>query len=466
MSPDRVGLVLTLAAAIGLTVLVAPAGAREQDHSELQSALDSAAAAYASDSTVAGVSVAVVHGGETLLYEGYGYASLELDVPMPRDAVFEIGSVTKQFTAAAILQLAARDSLDLDAEITEYLPDYDTRGHHVTVRHLLHHTSGIRSYTTMPEFSSLMRSDGPQEKVARLAEKELFRFAPGSAMIYNNTGYYLLGLIIEEVSGLSYAQYVEKHLFEPAGMERSYYCDEEAVVEGKARGSAWSAEKGLRHPEYWNHSWPYAAGSLCSTTSDMIAWNRALHGGVVLSDRMYELMTSPGQLADGTRLRYGMGLGLNQRSGRSIIGHGGGTSGFTSNSRYYPESEFIVVVLQNTLGPTTPSSLSDSLARLVLGPGEQRESTPYEGDLSRLTGRYAGPGRGELLSLHVRVKDGVLTVRETTNDAEADTLRHLSDLTWRRGTERYRFVRTGDEIHELHWDVVSGHYVLRRIGER
>jgi len=466
MSSDRVGLAVTLAAAIGLTVLVDPAGAQERNHSELHSALDSAAAAYASDSAVAGVSVAVVHGGETLLHEGYGLASLELDVPMPRDAVFEIGSVTKQFTAAAILQLAARDSLDLDADITEYLPDYDTRGHHVTVRNLLHHTSGIRSYTTMPEFPSLMRSDGPQEKVARMAEKELFRFAPGSAMIYNNTGYYLLGLIIEEVSGLSYARYVETHLFEPAGMESSYYCDEEAVVEGKARGSAWSAEKGLRHSEYWNHKWPYAAGSLCSTTSDMIAWNQALHGGLVLPNRMYELMTRPGHLSDGTRLRYGMGLGLYQRSGRPIIGHSGGTSGFTSNSRYYPEDDLMVIVLQNTLGTTAPSSLSDSLARLVLGPGEQREAPPYEGDLSRLTGRYAGPGRGELLSLHVREKNGALTVRGTTDDAEADTLRHLSGLTWRKGTDRYRFVRTGEQVVELHVDVVGGHYVLRRVGER
>lgn len=451
------------------TVLVVgnPFEARAQDRSRLTLALDSAAAAHAADSTVAGVAVAVVHRRDTLLLEGYGEANREFDVPTPADAVYEVGSITKQITAAAVLQLAARDSLDLDADITEYLEDYDTRGHPVTVQQLLHHTSGIRSYTNLAAFEALIRKDLPRDTLTSLIQQEPFRFAPGTAMSYSNSGYFLLGLIIEEASGQSYSEYLEEHLFGPAGMDASHYCDERAVVDHGAQGYSWSGESGdFVRKAYYDHTWPYAAGSLCSTAGDVVAWNQALHGGEILSDSSYREMTSPGQLSDGTTLRYGAGLQLAERDGYRMIGHGGGIAGFLSESRFYPEDDLIVVVLQNTTGPRGPQTLADSLARLVLGPGEKTETSDYEGDLRKLTGRYAGPSRGGITDLRIEVTDGELVARETGGDAEnGRRLRHVSGLTWANEEERYTFVRAGDRIVELRLDVVGGHYVLRRVGE-
>jgi CubicO group peptidase (beta-lactamase class C family) len=414
---------------------------------------------------VAGVAVAVVHGGDTLLHKGFGRADVELEVPTPRDAVYEIGSITKQFTAAAILQLAAKDSINLDAPITAYLPAYNTRGHTVTVRHLLHHTSGIRSYTNMAQFQDIAYQELPRDTLLALVGAEPLRFAPGTAMSYSNTGYFLLGRIIEKASGQSYAAYIEEHLFGPVGMEDSYYCDEQAVVEHRAHGYRWSGSDGFQHKEYLDHTWPYAAGSLCSTTGDLVAWNRALHGGAVLSDSMYQRMVSPGRLSDGTHLRHAMGLGVFEIEGRPVIAHGGGIPGYLSHARYYPEEDLIVIVLQNTASPRGPSSLTDSLAHLVLGPGEEPETRSYGGDLSTLAGRYSGPAGGGLLTLQVQAEGEHLLASRAGSGAEADTLRHVSGLTWRLGTSRYRFVRVGEQIVELRLDVVYGHYVLRRIGE-
>jgi CubicO group peptidase (beta-lactamase class C family) len=418
---------------------------------------------------VAGVAVAVVQRGDTLLLDGYGQANLEFDVPMPAGAVFEVGSITKQFTAAAILQLAAKDSLDLDAEITEYLPDYDTRGHTVTVRNLLYHTSGIRSYTSLSEFFDFYRREMPRDTVVSLAEDEPFRFAPGTVMSYSNTGYYLLGLIIEDVSGLSYEDYLEENLLAPAGMEASHYCDKQAVVERGAQGYTWSEDQGLRRAEAWSHySSSYAAGALCSTAGDLVRWTRALHGGQILSETMHEEMITPGRLSDGTKLRYAMGLGRYETAGHPVIWHAGWVSGFVSDARYYPGEDLTVVVLQNTDPPQATWGLAESLARRVLGPVGNPNSHAYEGDLSKLAGRYAGPSRGEQMTLEIQAEDGHLLAIEPGSDEAPDTLNHASDLTWlgdgRYADGHYTFIRAGSRIIELHLDEVMGYYVLRRVG--
>jgi len=467
-------LTIVLAFAVLSWVWASPVSAQIQDRSKLVAALDSAAQAHAADSTVAGVSVAVSRRGDMLLHEGYGQANLEFDVPMPKDAVFEIGSVTKQFTAAAILQLAEKDSLDLDAPITEYLPDYNTRGHRVTVRHLLHHTSGIRSYTNTPRFSSLARETLSRDTVLTLMQQEPFRFAPGAAMSYSNSGYYLLGQTIEAASGTSYAAYIEEHLLEPVEMDETHYCDERAVVDGKAQGYSWAGEEGFQLRKRWAHqTWSYAAGALCSTTGDLVRWLQALHGREVISDSMYAGMTTPGRLADGTELRYGMGLAVSETKSHRIIGHGGSIDGFVSATAYFPGEDMILVVLQNTRGPQPPSSLTTMLADLVLGPGDEPISSSYEGDLSELTGRYSGSARGRQLTLQVRAQNGHLLTSEAGSDAEPDTLRHISGPTWQHGSNLYpglygdthlRFVGADEGVDEIRLDAVYGHYVLRRVG--
>ena len=265
MPPVRLGpLGTALLAATFAAMLSACGDAPPDDRAALVAALDSAARAHAEQEMVAGVSVAVVQGADTLLMAGYGSADLEWGVPTPPDggASYEIGSVTKQFTAAAILLLAERGDLDLDADASTYVPEFDFKGRSVPLRRLLDHTSGIKGYTEMPVFGELAMMDLPRDTLVTLVESEPFEFEPGTAAIYNNSAYFLLGLVIEAVSGQSYEDFVAENLFGPLGMEDSYYCSESAIRQDRAHGYDGTPD-GLIRKRYLDHTWPYAAGSSC-----------------------------------------------------------------------------------------------------------------------------------------------------------------------------------------------------------
>ena len=454
-----------LALALGATGLP-PAGTQAQARTgaALVEALDSAARAHVEHAMVPGVSVAVVRDGEPLLQRGYGFADLEWRVPTPADggASYEIGSITKQFTAAVVLQLAEQGKVDLDADFTTYVA-FDTKGRTVPVRRLLDHTSGIKGYTEMPAFGELSVRDLPRDSLLRLVEKEAFDFEPGTALIYNNSAYFLLGLVIEEVTGKTYEAVVEEMIFDPIGMEDSYYCSEFEVRADRAHGYDAAGPTRLVRARYLDHTWPYAAGSLCSTVADLVRWNRALHGGQVLSPESYRAMTTPAPLEDGTEVRYAMGLGVDEVQGRRSITHGGGINGFLSDGRYYPDEDLIVVVLQNSTGPRGPAGLGSALAELVLGPlPEPLAERAYEGDLGELTGTYSGPARGRPMTIDVLVEDGRLALRICEQPPQMP--RYVGDMRWREGGILASFVRRDGEVAELRFDQGGGHYVLRRTG--
>src|SRR5213083_2207471 len=217
---------------------------------------------------VAGASVAVVKGNETLVMKGYGFADLELDVPTPPRATYEIGSITKQFTAAAILLLAEEGKLSLADEMTKFLPRYPTQGNHVTIRHLLNHTSGIKGYTELRGYRDFQMLKRPREELVKVFSGRPFEFKPGEEQIYNNSAFFLLGLIIEKVSGKPYAEFIQEQLFDRVGMKDSYYCSERAIHKNHAHG--YDTERNtLVLKAYLDHSWPFAAGSLCSNTTDL-----------------------------------------------------------------------------------------------------------------------------------------------------------------------------------------------------
>ena len=203
---------------------------------QLTASVDAIIQPYLDSAQIAGVSIAVAKGDEVIFQKAYGYADLEFKVPTPTDASYEIGSVTKQFTAAAILQLQEEGKLSLQDDISQYFPDFDIGGRKVSLARLLDHTSGIKSYTDAEFFGDIYMQKLPQDTMLSLLEKEPFDFEPGEALIYNNSAFFILGLIIEKVSEMSYAEYVEKYLFEPAGMNNSYYCSESAVIEHRAHG--------------------------------------------------------------------------------------------------------------------------------------------------------------------------------------------------------------------------------------
>jgi CubicO group peptidase (beta-lactamase class C family) len=449
----------------GLLMAVGAGGGHGQDRATLVARLDSVASAVVQDGRVVGMSVAVVHGRDTLLLKGYGRANVELGVPMPLDAVHEVGSVTKQFTAAAILQLRDEGRLSLDDDLTKFLPDYPTHGRAIPVRRLLDHTSGIKGITEMPAFGGLQHRGWPRDSAIALFAREPFEFPTGEAMIYNNSAFILLGHIIEKASGMSYEQYVEEKIFAPLGMGASSYCNNAEIVPNRASGYQVQGTN-MRRAMLNDHTWPYSAGSLCSTAGDMVAWLHALHGGRVLTPTSYGEMTSPSRLKDGTPLRYGMALAVGREvTGEMHIGHGGAIGGFNAMASWYPEAQLAVVVLMNNNGPVGARAVAGQLAREVIQPVPPAV-TPrtFTGDAADLVGRYTGPSRGREMVVEVsRNDEGVLVL--SMNGSPPQPMPWLEGWTFGRpGAAMLTFERAGSTgpATLLRWDDGGGYYLLRR----
>lgn len=443
--------------------LVAPAvgHAQKTDRAKLIAQIDSIANEPIKAGRAAGMSVAVVRGRDTLVLKGYGWADLDLDTPTPANAVYEIGSITKQFTTAALMQLVEQGKVKLDDDLLTYLPQYPSRGQHISIRRLLDHTSGIRSYTEIAEARNVFSLSLPKDSIVSLFAGKGFDFSPGEALVYNNSAYFLVGMIVEKVSGQSYADYLKANIFDRVGMPSSAYCSEGGIVKRKVHGYNYTPS-GLQKAAQQNHSWPYAAGSICSTAGDLIAWLRALHtSDKVVSRASYQEMITPGKLNDGYQLRYAKGLVNGEEEGRRMISHGGGISGFTTESRYYPAEDLYVVVFVNTAGPAAPAEVARNIARAVLGPGKELTGVPFSGDLSQYAGRFRGVGRGVPTDITVAVEEGSLAVK--LGPGPARKLVYLGNDTFGTGSQRLVFMREAGKVTAARVDMISVVSLARRV---
>ena len=436
--------------------------AAQSDRAALVTRLDSLAGSGVLENRTVGIAAAVVRGNDTLLLKGYGKADVEWNVPMSTDAMFEIGSITKQFTAVALLQLRDAGKLNLDDDVTKWLPDFDTRGNKVTLRRLLDHTSGIKGITEMPEFGNLVGNGRfPRDSAYALIKRYPFEFKTGEAQIYNNSAFWLLGLVVEKASGMTYEDYVEKKLFEPLGMKRSMYCNSAENVERRAHGYA--VQNGVIRRAPTNvHTWPFSAGSLCSTAGDMVTWVKALHGGKVLSPKSYAEMVAPSKLNDGTPLRYGMGIGVGKDTrGLNFIGHGGAIGGFVSEATWYPDAQAAIVVLMNSNGNIDPGAVAGELAAELL-PWTRPTMKPFAGDATALVGRYQGPSRGREMTIEVTQQGQEIAF--SVNGAPARPLPWVDGLTFRQGNTFLSFRPAGNSgpAAELRFDSGGGYYILKR----
>jgi len=450
---------LSLTALVLLGTNPAPAVA-QSDRAALVRKLDSLAGSGVLENRAVGIAAAVVKGSDTLLLKGYGKADVEWNVPLPVDAVFEIGSVTKQFTAVAILQLRDEGKLSLDDPITKWFPDFDTRGNTLTLRRLLDHTSGIKGLTEMPEFGNLaVNPRFPRDSAYALIKRYPFDFKTGEAQIYNNSAFWLLGLVVEKASGGTYEDYVEKKLFEPLGMKRSMYCNSSENVERRAHG--YGVQNGVvRRAPINVHTWPFSAGSICSTAGDLVTWLKALHGGKVLSPKSYAEVIAPAKLNDGTATRYAMGLGVGRNSlGFNFIGHGGSIAGFTSEATWYPDGQLAVVVLLNSNGNIDPGSIGAELAAELL-PVTRPTLKPFTGDVTPLLGTYKGPSRGREMILEVT--QGAQGIEASVNGSPKRSLPWVEGLTFRQGNSFLTFRQAGNSgpATELRFDGGPGSYLI------
>ena len=297
--------VLAAAAPVLLLAAAVLAAAGPETKEDLAGRLDRIfAEAY--PATGPGAAVIVVRSGKTVLRKGYGLANIELSVPVAPEMVFRIGSVTKQFTAAAILKLVEAGKLSLSDEIGRFLPDYPAPGRRITVEQLLNHTSGIRSLTGMPAWASHTREDWTPAQLIAFFQNEPLDFEPGTGWKYNNSGYVLLGAIIEKVSGKRYEDFLAETIFRPLGMERTRYGSDAPIIPGRVEGYQ-RTPGGIVNAPYLSMTQPYSAGALVSTVDDLARWQAALDRDGLLSAESRRRMWTPVTLPDGTGTRYGFG---------------------------------------------------------------------------------------------------------------------------------------------------------------
>jgi D-alanyl-D-alanine carboxypeptidase len=315
-------------------------------------AFDVLAKEAVSKGQTAGLVVAVGEVGKPPVVHGYGFGNLEWQAETTSDTVFRVGSITKQFASACILLLAEQNKLTLDDKLSKYFPDYP-RGDEVTIRQLLSHTSGVHDYPGRTERAIVRTGISVPDMVKHLGGLG-YDFTPGADFAYSNTGYFLIGAIIEKVSGQTFREFAKERLFQPLGLSQTAVDLNEDVVPHRATGYERDRNKpGTYVNAVYSHmSVPGAAGALRSTAADLIKWTEALHGGRVLSAGSYKEMTTAIRVHEKKDVNYGLGLWLKPEQGHPLISHNGGIDGFESSLIYLPERKMTLVILSNTQNGT------------------------------------------------------------------------------------------------------------------
>jgi CubicO group peptidase (beta-lactamase class C family) len=333
--------------------------------------VDSYIAAQLREQHVPGLALAVIRGGQVVKSQGYSLANIELDVPVTPDTVFQLGSIGKQFTATAILMLAEDGKLSLDDKITHYFPATAPRWNAITVRHLLNHTSGLADYTDdkyiAPGGLTPLHQELTDHEILRRFTTLPFGFQPGEKWSYCNTGYAILGFLIQKVSGQSYGDFLEARVFKPLGMSATRVISESDIVPNRAAG--YILEKNEIKNQHWvsPHWNTLADGALYSTAADMTKWDAAITNGALLKPTSYAQMWTPAPLNNGKNYPYGFAWDLMEINGHRLQEHGGAWQGFTAHYARYPDDQLSVIVLTNLeSGPSNPGKITHEVAALYI----------------------------------------------------------------------------------------------------
>lgn len=393
-----------------------------------------------------GAAVLIAKKGQVIYDKAFGMANLELGIPLKTEHVFRIGSVTKQFTGAAIMQLVEQGKLSLDDVVTKFVPDFPDYGKKITVEQLLLHTSGIKSYTNMAEWNDeLRRKDFTPAALIDFFENQPTEFVPGTQWNYNNSGYILLGYIIEKASGKTYGEYVAEYFFKPLGMNNSYYGDVAPVIKNRAAGYSQADVKGTyTNAPYLSMTQPYAAGSLLSTVEDLYIWTKALHSGKVVKPESLKKMTTAHILPDSTNTHYGYGLQMGNLLGSPTVEHSGGIHGFLSDLLYLPNEDVCVAILTNC-DCEPPGEISAKLAALTIGKPFQPAVAKIDvGALDQYTGVYENKkGEQRIIS----TEDGALYSQRSGGEKFKIMPLASDQFFFEKSFARIRFVRekSGDK---------------------
>jgi D-alanyl-D-alanine carboxypeptidase len=350
-------LVLVLSGCVGPRPSEISTTAVEADPA-LGARMDAAASDALREIPAAGFSIAVVRRGQTVLAKGYGYADLAERVPASANTIYRLASVTKQFTAAAILHLAEEGKLSLEDRISDYLPDYPDPGRRITIRNLLSHTSGLSDVAILPILEEAGGVGYTRDEIIDLVASQPLDFEPGTGHSYSNVGFMLAGVVIERVTGSTYAHYLTNEVLRPLGLSQTSFCPDE-----QPRADRWAHGYDLQHgtwhralrlgrapafvdPAPINMEVVSSAGALCSTVTDLARWPGLLRS--FLDPASFREMSEPTVLADGTKVPYGLGLQIREFGAHSALSHGGVVTGFISVVADFPEDDLTVAMLVNS----------------------------------------------------------------------------------------------------------------------
>ena len=318
-------------------------------------------------------SVLVARSNQIVFMQGYGMANREYDIPNAPNTKFRLGSITKQFTAMCILKLQEDGKLSVDDPVSKFVPNCPSNWSGIKIRHLLTHTSGIPNFTSFPDYLPTMMLSSPAEKtIERFRDKPL-EFKPGERFAYCNSGYILLGYIVEKVSGKSYEQCVQEVIFKPLGMKDSGYDHFERILPHRATGYT-------RHDDAWSNSAyidmtvPNGAGGLYSTVEDFFLWYQCWRERKILSASSWEAMTTPG------KANYGFGISISEAFGNKMLEHTGGINGFATDMKWFPDADLFIAAFANS-DSAHPAVVANFLAAIMF---EQPVTLPKESKAIKL----------------------------------------------------------------------------------
>lgn len=380
------------AAAAAILLFLSACATPSRRNDSLGSAIDAIAEEARSRQSIPGLSIVVTQGGEVIHSKGYGTADRESGTPATPETVYQIGSISKQFTAAGILRLAERGALSLDDRVTDRLPELPGAWSEVRLRHLLHQTSGVPEFLFLPEFGEHSSDvDRPASELRALIARQPLQFAPSERWSYSNSNYTLLAAVIERVSGMPYERFLEQEIFKPLGLTSFHHCSPRPSAPHHARGYGLRNGSVLAAPPE-NMNWARGDGGLCANAKDLARWARALATGHAVSPRSFQSMTTSAPTDDGTVPDYGFGLslvGLDGPEGHRKIAHHGAMSGYTGMLSFYPEEDLVIAVLANR-GGLWADAIEKAIARQVLGlpPPRVRTESIADEESSRYEGTY------------------------------------------------------------------------------
>jgi CubicO group peptidase (beta-lactamase class C family) len=330
-------------------------------------AIDKIAATAIDRKATPSVAIGIARNGRLVFAKGYGYRNLDDKVPADADTMYGIGSNTKQFTAAAIMMLRDEGKLDLDAPVGRYLPGIP-HGNEVLIRNLLTHTGGYAEFTEIDDIDRLGARPATNDEILETVVGRPLGFKPGTRWQYSNTAFVMLARIIEKLSGTSYSEFLRTRIFDPLGMTRTRYEDQQLVESNRATGYTRFAMGEQEHEAHLDYTWFSGAGAIESTVADLEKWNNAIDRGTLLTPASREMMHATFKLADGTDTQYGFGLFMRSLpDGKHVVLHGGDTTGFGTQDARFVEDGIDIIVLTNQ-EPASYNAVMNALYRVVITP--------------------------------------------------------------------------------------------------